>query len=681
MSLRLKRLTTEHQRLIAAYDSHGRVRIRPDSADPPERYEVDYFVKGLERLATGELVSRNEHTIEIVLPSDYPRLPPVCKMKTPVFHPNIDVWTICTSDHWAAQETLVDLVVRIGQIITFQSYNTKSPLNADAARWCDENLSRLPVDPTDLHPPDVEATRHAIGEGVATCERLIGELSQCREVKAAAEALQNAERVLAGLAETPKEATDLAKSRAVAASTLEALTASFKELSNWFEVNAPWLQAREIIGSLLEGSRRAGELLKRLESLSAPAWMTNGGLDRNQVKEYHDEVAAVAEGLRHSLSRAKQAAGLAINSIPTLSVESYPPALRSIAAHGRETSNSISKNELIDAFQRGKLSLRALSTLAQSLEMLYKSLVTYHRGRSAALRAQEIRSSVEAPCDAVEVNVNGIQSIIPVGHQQECTDGVGIRCRVSLSSGHLALSDERGRKLVEIRDDAPARFSILASTGSARNAGLNSHHTRNELNELILQLPEEISVPRLAEIEGYEAPAWWKTFHEQKTPVECAALKAEMIQLRDLFAFRWWVAKQRTATMDLQMHLDAGNSWYKRAFDITQMITSLKDQMAAIGGRGQQVDRGVVELRPREYDRYERLYSEYEAMKGVAAPALQAIEKASHQCERLIDILTRGMAEQLNEIASSEIKLTTSALLANAHSNVDLWRKILEGAA
>jgi predicted metal-dependent HD superfamily phosphohydrolase len=52
------------------------------------------------------------------------------------------------------QETLADLVVRVGQMIAFQKHNVKSPLNGEAAVWVEQNLSRLPVDPSDLYPPE-----------------------------------------------------------------------------------------------------------------------------------------------------------------------------------------------------------------------------------------------------------------------------------------------------------------------------------------------------------------------------------------------------------------------------------------------------------------------------------------------------------------------------------------------
>ena len=74
-------------------------------------------------------------------------------MLTPVFHPNFDDATVCIGDFWAASEGLDDLVIRIGRMIAYQEYNTRSPLNGLAAKWAAEHLSELPIDSRILAPP------------------------------------------------------------------------------------------------------------------------------------------------------------------------------------------------------------------------------------------------------------------------------------------------------------------------------------------------------------------------------------------------------------------------------------------------------------------------------------------------------------------------------------------------
>jgi ubiquitin-protein ligase len=90
------------------------------------------------------------HRTEVFLPLDYPRRPPFCRMLSPVFHPNIDPQKICIGDHWSAGQSLAQLIVRIGEMLCYQSYNVKSPLNAKAAAWAEENMARLPLQKMDL---------------------------------------------------------------------------------------------------------------------------------------------------------------------------------------------------------------------------------------------------------------------------------------------------------------------------------------------------------------------------------------------------------------------------------------------------------------------------------------------------------------------------------------------------
>lgn len=163
MSLRLKRLWAEKRWLDEAFADTPQIKVKPLAGEPPHRYLVEYMIRGLERRSNGALVIRDHHEVEISLPAEYPRCPPVCKMRTPVFHPNIDVFEICTSDHWAAQERVADLIVRVGQMIAYQTYNTKSPLDGEAAVWCDGHTDKLPVDNVDLHATtDSSAPRNVL---------------------------------------------------------------------------------------------------------------------------------------------------------------------------------------------------------------------------------------------------------------------------------------------------------------------------------------------------------------------------------------------------------------------------------------------------------------------------------------------------------------------------------------
>ena len=132
------------------------IQLRSAEGELPELYEVEYAIEGLEESKGGKPQRRKNHLARIQLTADYPRLSPVCKMMTPIFHPNIDAATICIGDHWTAGERLVDLAVRIGEMIAYQAYNVKSPLNAEAAMWADLHQGELPIDGRNLRPPELE---------------------------------------------------------------------------------------------------------------------------------------------------------------------------------------------------------------------------------------------------------------------------------------------------------------------------------------------------------------------------------------------------------------------------------------------------------------------------------------------------------------------------------------------
>jgi ubiquitin-protein ligase len=154
---RLRRLKADAEQMRHAFGGFELIKIRAATGEPPDTYEVEFYVKGLERI-TGrrEPIERSYHLAEIKLVSDYPRLGPQCKMLTPCFHPNIEPATICVGDHWTAGERLVDLVVRIGEMITYQAYNIKSPLDGEAAMWADLHARELPVDDRNLRPPEID---------------------------------------------------------------------------------------------------------------------------------------------------------------------------------------------------------------------------------------------------------------------------------------------------------------------------------------------------------------------------------------------------------------------------------------------------------------------------------------------------------------------------------------------
>lgn len=150
MQARLRRLQAEHEQVLAAFSAHPHIRIESVSGTPPDRYVFEMHVSGLVPKGEEAFEPSALHRAEFYLPLDYPRRPPFCRMLTPVYHPNIDPQKICIGDHWSAGQSLVQMVVRVAEMVCYQSYNLKSPLNAKAAAWAEEHPDSLPLQRGDI---------------------------------------------------------------------------------------------------------------------------------------------------------------------------------------------------------------------------------------------------------------------------------------------------------------------------------------------------------------------------------------------------------------------------------------------------------------------------------------------------------------------------------------------------
>lgn len=153
LSPRFRRLKLDHETISSRFAGWPLIELTGTAVMPPEAYRFTYRVKGLYVAAAGEILERDTHHLEVNLSLAYPRRAPQCRMLTPVFHPNFDEGSVCIGDFWAASEGLDDLIVRIGRMIAYQEYNTKSPLNGLAAKWAAQHLELLPIDARTIAPP------------------------------------------------------------------------------------------------------------------------------------------------------------------------------------------------------------------------------------------------------------------------------------------------------------------------------------------------------------------------------------------------------------------------------------------------------------------------------------------------------------------------------------------------
>lgn len=153
LSPRIRRLKLDYDTLMQRFANWPLIQVSGTAGMPPEVYRITFQVKGLYVSSTGEILERDTHQLEVNLSLGYPRRAPQCRMLAPVFHPNFDEGSVCIGDFWAASEGLDDLIVRIGRMIAYQEYNTKSPLNGLAAKWAAQNTNLLPIDTRNIAPP------------------------------------------------------------------------------------------------------------------------------------------------------------------------------------------------------------------------------------------------------------------------------------------------------------------------------------------------------------------------------------------------------------------------------------------------------------------------------------------------------------------------------------------------
>jgi len=162
MNPRLRRLQSDYDAVREAFSGHPHVAVQPrGTRRPPESYLVSFRLTGL--WLDGEQPDyRDEHEVELMLPRGYPAEKPYCVPLTPVFHPNVRDY-FCIADYWAAGTTLVDVIVKLGDMLQWRIYNPASPLDAIAAKWAveQEPSGLFPVGDVDLGLPDVQVALRA----------------------------------------------------------------------------------------------------------------------------------------------------------------------------------------------------------------------------------------------------------------------------------------------------------------------------------------------------------------------------------------------------------------------------------------------------------------------------------------------------------------------------------------
>jgi tetratricopeptide (TPR) repeat protein len=150
---RLKRLENDYERLSRELLGNDFIEVGQAKGTPPNQYTIEYNIKGVKfDQSTGQTSFVTHHEVQIILLNEYPSSPPYCKIKTEIFHPNMNESEIWIGDESAcfASTTILDVVKHIACMISYQSYDLNSPLNEKAAGWAKKNEASLPLDSTDF---------------------------------------------------------------------------------------------------------------------------------------------------------------------------------------------------------------------------------------------------------------------------------------------------------------------------------------------------------------------------------------------------------------------------------------------------------------------------------------------------------------------------------------------------
>lgn len=162
MTARMRRLASDWEQVKKDFEGHKYIVVTPIGPEPAEKYHVTYFVNGLYLKADKTPQILNRHEVEINLHADYPRYKPLCSIQTPIWHPNFRDGQICIGDIWGAGESLSDIIINIGDMIQYKSWNSFSPLCAEAAQWAIENKTMFPVGDISLYKAEDEQVAKSV---------------------------------------------------------------------------------------------------------------------------------------------------------------------------------------------------------------------------------------------------------------------------------------------------------------------------------------------------------------------------------------------------------------------------------------------------------------------------------------------------------------------------------------
>lgn len=147
MNPRQKRLESDYREIKATYLKDPNIEVIALGPEPSDKYRVVFKVPAFHFDSKGNPVLVTTTVVDIELPIGYPKVSPVAKTVNgdSVFHPNFNEGKICLMDNWFPTTQITDLIREIGDMLQWKKYNIRSPLNALAAEWSQNNQNKIPL--------------------------------------------------------------------------------------------------------------------------------------------------------------------------------------------------------------------------------------------------------------------------------------------------------------------------------------------------------------------------------------------------------------------------------------------------------------------------------------------------------------------------------------------------------
>lgn len=163
ISPRVRRLAADREAVRTRFSGHKHVRVTPGPGNPPDYYEVEYYLNGLVRDGDSAQIQQS-HQVVVRMGAGYPRMAPFVEAKSEVFHPNV-AGHYCFGDIWTPAQSIADVIEKVGDMIQWRVFNVESALNADAAHYATEHPEVFPVGEVALALPETEIEIKTINKG------------------------------------------------------------------------------------------------------------------------------------------------------------------------------------------------------------------------------------------------------------------------------------------------------------------------------------------------------------------------------------------------------------------------------------------------------------------------------------------------------------------------------------